>query len=173
VEELKGKRREEKERGRVSAVSCQLAMFERERRRLATSTHLDRLSVTPENVDSDDGLVEVRVCALNDVVVEMLLVAQRVHALEDELEERAQVLGRGRGDEDVGVAVCEGGSDGETESSRFATTSGGGEGDGGGEGLLGDGFDKSEDGFGLGEERTIGSRGRGRTYQLRVQTVLR
>lgn len=106
--------------------------------------------MTSEDVDSDDGLVEVRVGALNDVVVEMLLVSERVHALEDEFEEGLQVFGRGRRDENVGVAVRKGGSDGKSESGRLSSSSGSGEGDGGGKGLLGDGLDEGEDGFSLG-----------------------
>ena len=43
------------------------------------------------------------------------LVAERVEALEDELEERPEVLGRRRGDEDVGVAEAERAGDREAE----------------------------------------------------------
>jgi len=109
--------------------------------------------VTSEDVDSNDGLVEVRVRALNDVVVEMLLVSESVHSLEDELEEGLQVLRRRRGDEDVRVAVGESGSDGETESGRLSSSSRGGEGDGGRESLLGDSLNEGEDGFGLEKRR--------------------
>jgi len=115
--------------------------------------HLDRLSVTSENVDSNDGLVEVGVRALDDVVVEMLLVTESVHSLEDELEEGLQVLRRRRGNEDVGVSVSESSSDGETESGRLSSSSRSGEGDGGGESLLGDGLDEGENGFSLEERR--------------------
>ena len=53
----------------------------------------------------------------------MLLVLERVEALEHKLEERAQVLGRGRRHEDVCVAVRDGGREGEAEGGRLAAAS--------------------------------------------------
>lgn len=111
-----------------------------------------------EDVDSNDGLVEFGVSRLNDIVVEMLLVAKRVHALEDELEQSLEILGRGRSDKDVGISVGESGSDGETESGGFTSTSGSSEGDGGREGLFGNGLDERKNGFGLKEESPMRNR---------------
>ena len=85
---------------------------------------LDGLSVIVEDVYSHHGLVELRVGALDQLVVEVLLVVQRIKALEDEVKEGVEVLGAGRGDEDVGVAEADGSSNGKTESSRLATPSG-------------------------------------------------
>ena len=50
------------------------------------STHLDSLSVLAEDVDANDRLVEVRVCTLGNVVVQVLFVVERVKTLEDEVE---------------------------------------------------------------------------------------
>ena len=49
-------------------------------------SYLNSLPVIPEHVHAHDRLVEVRICALRDIVVQMLFVAECVHALEDELE---------------------------------------------------------------------------------------
>ena len=57
--------------------------------------YLNSLSVITENVHSNDRLVKFRIGALRDVVVQMFLVSQNVHALEYELEESLQVLGAG------------------------------------------------------------------------------
>ena len=85
---------------------------------------MDGLSVIVEDVYSHHGLVELRVGALDQLVVEVLLVVQRIKALEDEVKEGVEVLGAGRGDKDVGVAKADGSSNGKTESSRLATPSG-------------------------------------------------
>jgi hypothetical protein len=65
---------------------------------------LDGLAVVAEDVDANDGLVELRVSGLNELVVDVLLVFERVEALEDKVEQGLEILGRGRGDEDVRVA---------------------------------------------------------------------
>ena len=49
-------------------------------------SYLNGLSVIPENVHAYDRLVEVRICALRDIVVQMFFVTECIHALEDELE---------------------------------------------------------------------------------------
>ena len=90
---------------------------------------LDGLSVVVEDVHSHHSLVELWVGALDQLVVEVLLVVQGVEALEDEVKESVEVLGAGRGDKDVGVAKADGSSNGKTQSSRLATPSGSSEGD--------------------------------------------
>ena len=85
---------------------------------------LNGLSVVVEDVHSHHGLVELRVGALDQLVVEMLLVVQGIKTLEDKVKEGVEVLGAGRGDEDVGVAKADCSSNGKTQSSGLATSSG-------------------------------------------------
>eukprot|EP00967_Tisochrysis_lutea_P049086 scaffold60091_cov28-Tisochrysis_lutea.AAC.3 len=105
---------------------------------------LNRLAVRAENIDADDGSLELRVGRLNDTArrwktggeqantpckhmafrmsmgrkrppeIGMLLVVDGVEALEEELKESAQILGRRCGDKDVGVAVSDSRGEGET-----------------------------------------------------------
>jgi hypothetical protein len=103
----------------------------------------------PEDVHPHDGLVEVRVRTLHNVVIQVLLITKNVHALEDEVEQCLQVLRTRTGDENVRVSVCKCGGDGETESSGFASTSGGGEGDCRGKSLLRNRVDEGQYGLGL------------------------
>jgi hypothetical protein len=105
--------------------------------------------VVSEDVDADDGAFPLRVGALHNVIVEMLLVAELVETLENELEEGFEVFRTGRSDEDVGVGVSDGEGDAETEGGRLATSARGGEGNGLGEGLGSDGIGEGEDSLGL------------------------
>ena len=57
--------------------------------------YLDGLSVRLEDVDADDGVVELGVGGLHQLVVLVFLVADGVEALEYKLKQRAQVLRRG------------------------------------------------------------------------------
>ena len=75
---------------------------------------LDRLSVVVEDVHPHHSLVELGVGALDQLVIEVLLVVQGIKALEDKVEERVEVLGAGRGDKDVGVAKADRSSNGKT-----------------------------------------------------------
>ena len=68
------------------------------------------------DVYTNDSFVEGRICALNDIVVGVLFITERVKRFEDELEESFQVLRIRRGDEDVRVIVGDGSADGHTES---------------------------------------------------------
>ena len=52
-------------------------------------------------------LVEIGVRRLDDLVVEMLFELEGIEALEEELEDGAEVLRRGRGHKDVRVAMHE------------------------------------------------------------------
>ena len=85
---------------------------------------LDGLSVVVEDVHSHHGLVELGVGALDQLVVKMLLVVQGIKTLEDKVKEGVEVLGAGRGDKDVGVAKADCSSNGKTQSSGLATSSG-------------------------------------------------
>lgn len=116
---------------------------------LKASTDLDGLPVATVNVYSDDGLVERRVGALNDIIVEMLLVAEGIESLEHELEERLQVLRVGGCDKDVGVIVRNRSTNRHTECSGFTTTTGSSEGHCGRQRLFRNGFHKRQQGFGL------------------------
>ena len=101
-----------------------------------------------EDIDPDHGLVELRVGALDQLVIQVLLVVEGVEALEDEIE-GVEVLRAGRGDEDVGVAEAHSGGDGQPEGSGLAPASGGREGHRTAEGLLGDRLHKLQQGLGL------------------------
>ena len=68
------------------------------------------------NVDSNDGIVKLRIGRLDEIVVRVFLVPHGVESLEDELEESVQVLGTRAGHEDVGVAEANGGGNGKAES---------------------------------------------------------
>ena len=57
-----------------------------------TPTHLDGLPVRMENVDPDDGLVEVLMCRLNHLIVLMLHIVQSVKSSQHKVKHSAQVL---------------------------------------------------------------------------------
>jgi len=61
--------------------------------------------VISEDIHSDHSMIEVGVLTLENVVVGVFFVVQRVQSFEDELEDGGQVLWRGSGDEDVAEAV--------------------------------------------------------------------
>ena len=103
---------------------------------------LDGLPVVVEDVYSYHSLVELGVSALNQLIVQVLLIVQSIEAFEDKVEEGVKVLRAGRGDEDVGVAEAYSGGDGETQGSGLASPSSCCEGDCGLQGLLRDGLDK-------------------------------
>lgn len=71
-----------------------------------------------------DIRTELRIGALDEVVVDVLLVPERVEPLENKLEERPQVLRRRSGDEDVGVAEAEGAGNGEAEGGGLQRSQG-------------------------------------------------
>ena len=71
---------------------------------------LDGLTMLFEYVDAYDCVVELGVGRLNEVVVDVLLVVERVEAFKDELEQSFEIFGRWRGDEYVGVAIGDCGS---------------------------------------------------------------
>ena len=90
---------------------------------------LDGLSVVVKDVHSHYRLVELRISALDQLVVKMLLIIQGIEALEYKVKEGVKVFRAGRGDKDVGVAKADRSSNGKTQSSRLASPSGSSEGD--------------------------------------------
>ena len=110
---------------------------------------LDGLSVVVEDVHSHYRLVELRISALDQLVVKMLLIIQGIEALEYKVKEGVKVFRAGRGDKDVGVAKADRSSNGETKSGGLATSSSSSKGDGGLQRLLGDCFNKLQQTFGL------------------------
>lgn len=75
------------------------------------SAHLNGLTVSTEYIDADDSFPEVRVGALNDIIVDVLLVTKCIERLEDKLEKSFKIFGVGGCDEDVGVVVRKSSSD--------------------------------------------------------------
>lgn len=98
-----------------------------------------------EHVHTHNGFVEVRVRALRDVIVHVLLVSQSVHTFEDEVEQGLQVLGARTRHEDVRVAVCQSGSDGQAQRGRLSSPTRCSERDSGRQCLFGDGIHERED----------------------------
>lgn len=85
-------------------------------------SYLDSLSVIAEDIDADDSLVEVRIRTLHNVIIEVLLEAEYVHPLEDEIEQCFQVLWTRTCDEDVRVPMSESCSDSQTQGGRLSAT---------------------------------------------------
>ncbi|KJR80875.1 uncharacterized protein SPSK_04850 [Sporothrix schenckii 1099-18] len=111
---------------------------------------LDGLAVVAVDVDADNGLVgEVRVGGLDDGVVDVVEVAEGIEAAEDKVEEGLEVLGGGRCNEDVGIAVRHSGSHGNTHGGRLAATAGGRQRHSALQGLLGEGVGEGQEGLGL------------------------
>ena len=122
------------------------------------------------DVHAHDGFAELRVGRLDEVVVEVFLVVERVEALEHKLEQRAQVLGRRSGHKDVGVPEGNGAGDGETHRGRLAAAAGRRERDGRAEDLVGGDVQEGEQRLGLVEGA---ARRRERAGGLRVGEGLR
>lgn len=73
--------------------------------------------MTLEYVHPNNRLVEFRVGTLRNIVVQMFLVSENVHPLENEFEKRLQVFWAWRGNKNVGVTMCEGSRNGKTQCS--------------------------------------------------------
>lgn len=108
-----------------------------------------------EDVDPHDSSLPLGVGALDDIVIEVLLPSKLVESLEDELEQRFEVLGAGTGDEDVGVRMEHGEGDRQSKSGRLSSSTRGGEGDGLRETLGRDGVREGEDRLGLVERARL------------------
>lgn len=80
-----------------------------------------------EDIDPHNGLIEVRVRTLHNVVIEVFLVAENVHPLEDEVEQCLQVLRAGAGNENIGIPMRKRSSNRQAESGRLAATARSGE----------------------------------------------
>ena len=92
---------------------------------ITKNEYLDGLSVLPEDIDTNNRLVKVGVCALRNVIIKVFLVAQCVHAFEDELEKSLQVFWARTCDKDVGVTMCEGCCNSQAQSGGLATATAG------------------------------------------------
>lgn len=75
-----------------------------------------------EYVDPDDSLVEFGIRALDDIVVQMLLIPKGIHPLEDKVEQRLQVLRTRTGHEDIGVSMRKCRRDGNTKGGRLSSS---------------------------------------------------
>jgi len=75
-------------------------------------------------INAHNGLIEIRISALGNIVIQMLLVAKCVHPLEYEIKERLQILGAGTRNEDVRVPMCERSGDGQTQCGGFPSSTG-------------------------------------------------
>ena len=78
--------------------------------------------MAPIHVDPHDGLPKRRIRALDQIVVQVLLVVQLVQALEHKLEQRPQVLRRRRRDKDVRVSQRQGPGNREPQARRLTTS---------------------------------------------------
>eukprot|EP00982_Pelagococcus_subviridis_P004778 29339-Pelagococcus_subviridis.AAC.5 len=134
---------------------------------------LDRLPVHPGDVYPDDRPPERRVRALDDVVVQVLFVPQRVEALQDELKKRLQVFRRRRRDEHVRVPHADRARDGDAHRRGLSSPARGGQRDSAPKRLLARGVEKRHDrfrlvqGFARGDERPRGFGVREGSLQVR------
>lgn len=110
---------------------------------------LDGLPVLVENIHPHHRLVELWVGALDEFIVQVLLVIQRVEPLEHEVEEGVEVLRAWRGDEDIGVAEADGRGDGEAEGGGLAAAPRRRQGHRAAQSLLRDGLHELEQALGL------------------------
>ncbi len=76
-----------------------------ERGRWNNLSDLYGLPVIMEDVDADDGLVELRVGGLDHLIVFVLAVGEGIESTEHKIKQRSEVLGARRCDKDVGVAA--------------------------------------------------------------------
>ena len=84
---------------------------------------LDCLPMISVDIDSDHRIIEFRVSALQDFIILVFPVIQSIQSLEDEIEERAQVLGRWRGHKNIAESVHNRSSNRDTQRSGLAPAS--------------------------------------------------
>lgn len=77
----------------------------------------------PENINPNNALVERGIRGLNQGVVQVLLIFQRVKPLEHKLEKRVQIFGTRTGHKDVGVPERDRRRHRQTQGRRFAPPS--------------------------------------------------
>src|SRR5947209_3330122 len=100
-------------------------------------------------VDADNGFIEIRICRLQNGVVDVIQVIQCVEAFEHELEQGLQVLRARRCNENITVAMRDRGCYGHTQCRRLPTPSSRGECHRTSERLLRDRVDEREQRLGL------------------------
>ena len=108
------------------------------------STYLDGLPMFPKDVNAYDSLVEIRVRTLCNIIVQVLLVAEGVHPLEDEFEESIQVFWAWASHKDIRVPMGQCSRDSQAQCSGFTTSTSSRECHSRAQGLLRDGVYKSE-----------------------------
>mmetsp|Transcript_4402 Transcript_4402/g.7494 ORF Transcript_4402/g.7494 Transcript_4402/m.7494 type:complete len:595 (-) Transcript_4402:853-2637(-) len=87
---------------------------------------LDGLAMVPEHIHAHNRLSERGIVGLHQVVVDVLLVVQRVQPLEHKLKQRVQILRARRCHEDVRVPHGDGPCNGGTQSGRLPAATRGG-----------------------------------------------
>lgn len=100
-----------------------------------------------EHIDPNQTILEFWIRRLDQFVISVLLIVQRIESLDDELEQRLQVFRRRRRHEDVGVAEGDGSGEREAHGRRFSSSTASGERAGYCRLLLGDDVEKSEQGL--------------------------
>lgn len=85
-------------------------------------TYLDRLPMILENVHPHDSLVEIRIRALLDIVIQMLLVPEGIHSFEDEVEQCLQILRTRACDKDIRISMGKRRRDSQAEGSRLSSS---------------------------------------------------
>src|SRR6266516_2567565 len=84
---------------------------------------LDGLAMLSVYIDADDGFIEIRICGLQNGVVNVIKVIHRIETFEDEFEQGLQVLRTRRCNENIAVAMRDRGCHGHTQCCRLSTPS--------------------------------------------------
>lgn len=77
-----------------------------------------------KNIDANDGIIKIRISTLDNIIIQVLLVAKCVHPLKYKIKECLQILGTGTRNEDIRVPMCERSGDGQTQRSGFPASTG-------------------------------------------------
>jgi len=77
-----------------------------------------------KDIDAHDGLVKIWVGALDNIIIEVFLVAKGVHPLKYKIKECLQILRTGTCNEDIRVPMCERSGDGKTQRCGFPSSTG-------------------------------------------------
>ena len=77
-----------------------------------------------EDVDPNDSFVEIRVRALQYIIIEMLFISQGIQSFEDKLEQCLQVLRARTCHKDVRIPVRQRSRNCETQRRRLASSTG-------------------------------------------------
>ena len=97
------------------------------RKKVQRNAHLNSLPMFTKDINAYDGLVEIWICALSNIVIQVLLIAKHIHPFEYEFEQGFQILRTGTRDEDVRVSVGEGSGNGQPQRCGLSSPTGGSE----------------------------------------------